>query len=121
MAFAEKYALDTTIKYKAGANASATAIGAAYLLAFSEMAECTINSMTRYDWSSAYAGLDDYVKGILLDAGSSLAAMYVINYDLSGFTSLNEAALMLNVLRDSFIRNVEILKELKNQDFIKAA
>ena len=85
-------------QYKCGANASSTATAEAYGNSFVGQAESYINARTLYNWSDAYAALNVDFKGILSDAASSLAAIYAINYNMSGFTSRQEALQMLNVL-----------------------
>ena len=109
------------IQYKAGANASSTSKAEGYTNTYVAMAEGVINTMTKYNWCDAYSSLNTDVKGILADAASNLAAMYVINYDMSGFSSRQEAETMLDVLYNGFTRDIEILKEIKNQDFMIGA
>jgi len=52
---------------------------------------------------------------------SNLAAIMVIQYDFSGFTSRIEAEDMINVLRDAALRGMSILRDKKQQDFIDGA
>jgi len=85
------------------------------------MAESAINSLTRYNWTDAYAGLNADVQKVLDDAASCYAAMYAINYDMSGYTSRTEAETMLDLLRDMFNRLIKQLEEIKHQDFITGA
>ncbi len=59
------------------------------------------------------------IKGILSDVVSSLVAIEGIAYDMSGFTSRIEAEDMINVLRDGALRGLAILRDKKNQDFVK--
>ena len=106
---------------KAGANASATSSAEAYTNDFVTQAESEINVMTRYNWSDAYAALDVDVKGILKEAASNLAAIYVIQYDMSGFTTRTEAEDMINILRDAYLRCLSILRDKKNQTFVQEA
>lgn len=103
---------------KVGAGASATSSAEAYTNDFVSQAESTINVMTRYNWSDAYAGLNADVKGILKQIASDLAAIYVIQYDMSGYDSRTEAEDMINILRDSAIRGMSILSDMKAQDFM---
>lgn len=105
------------VGYKAGANASATSKAEVYTNSFVTQAESVINVATRYNWSDAYATLNVDKKGILKEAASNLAAIYVINYDMSGFTSRAEAESMITVLRDGFLRNISLLRDIKAQEF----
>jgi len=115
------FATTTEVSRKAGANASATSNTEAYINDFMTQVESEINAATRYNWSDAYTGLDADVKGILKAVSSNLAAIYVINYDLSGFTSRVEAEDMINVLRDAALRGISILRDIKTQTFINGA
>ncbi|MCK4501311.1 hypothetical protein KAU11_12495, partial [Candidatus Babeliales bacterium] len=81
-------------------------------------AESEINDTLRYNFSDNYTALNDDVKKILKRAASSLAAIDVISYDMSGFTSRTEAEDMINVLRDSYLRAVSIMRDKKVQDFM---
>lgn len=112
------FATTAEVQRKAGANASATSNTEAYINDYMTQAESTINVMTRYNWSDAYSTLDADVKGILKDVASCLAAIYVIQYDMSGFTTRTEAEDMINVLRDAALRGMSILRDKKAQDFM---
>ena len=109
------------VQRKTGANASATANVEAYINDYVTQAESEINALTRYNWSDAYAGLNADVKGILKQAASNLAAMYVIQFDMSGFSSRYEAETMLDVLRDAYLRNLSVLRNKATETFINGA
>lgn len=97
---------------KAGANADSTAIASgALMLNFADQAEGIVCSKTRVDWITQYSALNANFKKIIDSAVSSKAAMFILNYDLSGFTSRFEAQTMLDVLRDDFADNIKELKE----------
>ena len=115
------FATTAEVQRKAGANASSTSNVEAYINDFMTQAESFINVFCRFNFSDAYSALDVDVKGILKEVASNLAAIYVIQYDLSGFTSRSEAESMINVLRDSAQRGLSILRDKKQQDFINAA
>ena len=112
---------EAEIQQKSGANVN-VAFNTTMMTASNLRGESVINSMTRYNWSAAVtAGLDSAVVGILSDAASSFVAMEAIAYDMSGYTTLGEAESMITVLRDGFIRNISILRDIKNQTFILGA
>lgn len=111
----------TEVQRKAGANASATSKAEAYTNDYVTQVESEINVFCRYNFSDAYAGLDVDIKGLLKAVASNLAAIYVIQYDMSGFTSRIEAEDMINVLRDAAQRGLSILKDKKNQEFMENA
>jgi hypothetical protein len=113
------FATTAEVQRKAGANASATSAAEAYINDFISQAESEINCITRYNWSDEYASLNADVKGLLKQAASNLAAIYVINYDMSGFSSRTEAENMVNILRDGYLRAVSLLRDQKVKDFIQ--
>jgi len=115
------FATTEEVQRKAGENASTTSNTEAYINDFISQAESEINAVTRYNWSDAYSELNVDVKGILKEAASNLAAIYVIQYDMSGFTSRIEAEDMINILRDGYLRCIQILKDIKSQTFILGA
>ncbi|MCK5614910.1 hypothetical protein KAR91_74295 [Candidatus Pacearchaeota archaeon] len=115
------FATTAEILRKAGANASAVSVTEAYTNDFIAQAESEINALTRVNWSDEYAGLNADVKAVLKEAASNLAAMYIISYDMSGFTSRLEATTMLDLLRDSYLRALGVLREIQVQTFVKNA
>jgi hypothetical protein len=115
------FATTAEVQYKAGTNASATSKAEAYVNSYMIQAESLINSFCRYNFSDNYSTLNVDVKGILKEVASNLAAIYVIQYDMSGFTSRTEAEDMINVLRDAAMRGLSILRDKKAQDFINGA
>lgn len=121
MAYTGIFATLAQVQYKAGANASATSTAEAYVNSFMTEVESSINAMCRYNFSDAYATLNADTKGILQEVSSNLAAIYCIQFDMSGFTSRIEAEDMINVLRDAALRGLSILRDKKVQDFINGA
>lgn len=112
------FATTAEVQRKAGANASATSKAEAYVNDYMTQAESAINGMARYNFSDNYATLNADTKGLLKEIASNIAAIYVILYDMSGFTSRTEAEDMINVLRDAALRGLSILRDKKVQDFI---
>lgn len=110
--------VNADVTYKAGANASATSSAEAYTNKFIVNAEGVICTQTRVNWVNNYASLSSDTKEILREAASSLAAMYVVQYDMSAFTTLAHAQTMLDVLRDSFERAMDALREEANREFL---
>lgn len=117
------YASTADIQYKAGAKASATSKAEAYTNVFVAQAEARINIASNYVWaadSTAFTALPAGTKKILTEAASNLAAIYVINYDLSGFTTRYEAEDMINVLYKMATDCIELLKVTAKTDFAKS-
>jgi hypothetical protein len=84
-------------------------------------AEAVVNTVCRYNYSDAYAALTSDAALILEDTVSNLAAINAIQYDMAGYTSRTEAEDMINVLRDSALRNLSLLRDKKVQDWINGA
>ena len=116
------YCLATELTAKAGANVNSIAVGAAYLEDFGEMAESFINVASGYNWSDWYAAnaasYPDVAK-ILVDTATSKAAIDIINYDMSGFTNIQEAVARINTLYENVKQNIALLKEQKAKDFLR--
>ena len=115
------FATTAEVERKAGANASSTSKAEAYVNDYMTQAESLINAVCRFNFSDAYSVLNTDVKGLLKEVSSDIAAIYVIQYDMSGFTSRIEAEDMINVLREAALRGLSILRDKKQQDFINAA
>lgn len=108
------------IIFKAGSKASSEATtSAAIMEAFSEMAEARISAVSRHDWVTAYPGLKAGIKEVLDDTCSSIAANFVVAWDMSTYTSRVEAEDIINVNRDVYLNNLGLLKDQKRVDFIK--
>lgn len=115
------FATTAEVQRKVGANASSTANVEAYINDFMTQVESHINAETEHNWSDDYAGLNVDVKGLLKEAASSLAAMYVINYDDTGFLSIAGMQTRLNVLLNSYNMAIKLLKDQNVKTFMKAA
>lgn len=117
------YALNADIAAKAGLNASATSKATAWTDLIIRGVESEINVTARRVFADSRANfllLPADTQAMLTDCAANLAAIYVIAYDMSGYNSRIEAEDMINVLRDAALRQLAILKEKKNQDFLIA-
>jgi hypothetical protein len=115
------FATTAEVQRKAGANASGTSNVEAYINDFMTQVESLINVSCRYNFSDNYASLNVDVKGILKEVASNLAAIYVIQYDMSGYTTRIEAEDLINILRDGALRGLSLLRDRKAIDFINGA
>lgn|SRR3990167_1210715 len=115
------FATTAEVQRKAGVGASSVSKAEAYVNDFMMQVESFINVVTRYNWSDNYSTLNVDVKGILKECASNLAAIYVIQYDLSGFLSRAAAEDSINVLRDAALRCLALLRDKKTQDFVVGA
>lgn len=121
---ATTFCLSGACLLRAGANVSTyftTGAGASKIDSLINQAECGINVATRKNWIDVYSGLNADVKLILEEASAVSTAMAIVSYDMSGYTSRTEAETILDVLRDTYVRDVEILKDFKAQDFVTGA
>lgn len=118
---AETLCTSGAVKLKAGANRPAddTDLTADNYTTFINEAEAAIAAETRINWVDEYSGLDADFKTILEDAASSHAAIPVINFDMSGYTSRAEAQTMLDVNYARFRDALRLLKEKVTSDFIQ--
>lgn len=116
------YTTNALVAYKIGAGASAVSKAEAYTNEFIAQAEAYINIVTRRIWAvdtAAFAALDAQWSKILSEAASNLAAVYVINYDMSGFTSRVEAEDMMNILWARFNQCIGLLMDQASIDFME--
>ena len=120
MAYTGIMTTEEEIDQKAGAGVSA-AFTDVMKTASTLQAESMVNNAARYNFSDAFAGLNADVKGILSDIVSAAVAIEAISYDMGGFTDLTEAESKINILRDSMLRNLSILRDKKVEDFMKDA
>lgn len=84
-------------------------------------AESIINSAVRYNFSDNYAILNPDVKLILNELASDIVGIHMVKYDMSTYTSRVEAEDIINVLRDSKLLGLSVLRSMKVKDFINAA
>lgn len=100
---------------KSGVNSNTDIkVSGSFLALWSDDAEGRICAVTRRDWVGDYLTVDPLVSGALADVSSSMIAMDIINYDMSGFTSRQEATTMLDVLYDKVNKGLSFLKDFKS-------
>ena len=107
------------VEKKAGANCSAVSKAEAYTNVYVQEAEGMIMCQIREDFKTDYASLNDETKELLRRATSNLAAMMVIIYDMSGFTTRIEAEDMLNVLYSTAKDCLKCLADQKTVTYAK--
>ena len=115
------FATTAEVQRKVGANVSSTSNVEAFINDYITQAESYINVATGKNWSDAYSGLNVDVKGVLKEAASNLAAIYVINYDFTTIISTNgrvEAEDRINVLFARFIQCLDVLREIGTEKFM---
>ena len=116
------YTKNADIQALAGVNANSTSKAIAATDIYVLTVESSINAATRFNWTDAFtAGINVDVGGILTETGAAACAIKVITSDMSGFTSRGEAESMINILRDTYLRNLQFLRDIKVQTFINGA
>lgn len=112
-------AVNADVLKRAGSGASSTSSAESYTNVYIKLAEAQLSVSSRYDWVTNYSSISDIGKEILRDAVSAYSAVHVINYDMSGYTSRNEALTMINILWASFQKTISLLEKDNNfRDFI---
>ena len=111
--------VNADVKEEAGANANALYTVEAYTNKYILKAEGQVCLETRYDWVTNYASISAIGKEALRNATSCLAAIKCINMDMSGYTSRQEALIMINTLWATYKEIMSlILKDNKYKEFI---
>ena len=103
-------------EYKAGAKISATSKAEAFANSYIAQAESVINCTARKVFAAdtaAFTALPATTRQFLTQIASDLAALYAIQYDMSGFTSRVEAEDMINILRDRALQGLSLLLDKK--------
>ena len=111
------------VLFKAGRNVQTSGgsliTSAAMMMQALSGAESFVNVSSRYNWIDNYSTLDPDVKNLVSDAVASLAAIDLINFDMSGYTSRQEALTMINILWGKYQDIMDLLKDKKYTDFMK--
>ena len=115
------FATTAEVQRKVGANASSTANTEAYINDYITQAESFINVLTRKNWSDIYSTLNPDVKGILKEAASNLAAIYVVGYDTLSYAMIEEQENLINLLFVKAMLAIEELKDHKQITFTTGA
>ena len=112
-------AINADVVKAAGVNVSATSIAEGYTNVYIKEAEGQICTSTRYDWVTNYASVSAIGKEILRSATASYAAIKAINFDMSGFTSRQEALTMVNILWADYQKLILLMEKDNNyKEFI---
>src|SRR3990167_7306737 len=114
------FATTAEVQRKVGLNANATSNAEAYINDFMTQAESFINVISGKNWSDDYASLNVDIKGILKEAASNLAAIYVIQYNTAGYSNQREAENIMNILWLRFNQCIKTLTLTGKKKFIEA-
>jgi len=104
---------------KAGEYADTSVTTSGGLLAqFSDEAEATINCTARYDFTANWVSVSANTKVFLGRIAAALAAMDIINYNISSFPLSRQAETMLDVLNEQVAKGLAMIKDKNLQDFM---
>ena len=112
MAEAGVYGTNTLVKMKAGTAASATSTGQTYTDEYLNEAEAFINCAARKVFAvnaTAFAALPVTTRQLLTEIATNIAAIYCIQWDMSGFPSRIDAEDKINSLRDRYMQAMGFL------------
>lgn len=116
------YTTSWAIYMRAGANVNSTARASEAIISqFCNNAQGYINAATRYDWTAASAAINSnypHIKPVLAGAITDLAAIDMIWYDPSGYTSRGEAEDITNILHDRATKAIDFLKSMKKPEVV---
>jgi len=113
------FATSDEILTKAGENVDGTGSTEARINALCVQVEATINNISRYDWSTNFALYKTLATGILTEVESNLVAIYLIQFNMSGYTTRIEAEDMINTLRDAALRGMSLLRDQEVVNWMK--
>ena len=120
------FATKAEVDAKAGENVDVTGWTEANINAWCLQAESYINITSRYDWSALFSApatttLNATVWHLLGEIESNLVAIYGIQYNMAGFTTILEAEDMINLLWARLQSGIRLLQDQKVVDFINGA
>lgn len=118
MAEAGILCVNADVVEEAGANANATYTAEAYTNKYIKKAEGFVCSQSRYDWVTNYSSVSAIGKELLRDITASYTAIKCIKQDMSGFFSRTEAQVMLDVLWNSVVEGINLLRDDNYRTFV---
>lgn len=118
MAYAGIFCTVAEMQFKAGENRDSSGDIEANHNQIASEVESYINSICRYNFSDSFSSMSADVRAILKEAASNLCATYLIQYNMSGYSSRIEAEDMINILMSRFNDCIELLKDQKLVTFL---
>lgn len=105
---------------KAGRWANSTATTSGQLIQqFADEAEAMVNVAGRYDFVTNYSNIKTNTQALLQEATSSIAAMQLVSYDISGWPNIQMATTHMDFLDDRARQALAYLEDKTKQDFMK--
>lgn len=105
--------INTDVEKYSGANGNSTADAEAYTNVYIKEAEGVVSAIIRKDAVTDYSDFNTVSKETLREITAIYAAMCVISYDMSGYTSRIEAEDMINILWAKFRQLKKIIEDQK--------
>ncbi len=105
---------------KAGAEASSIATNPLLVSQYVQQSEGYVNSETEFNWIDEYSNLNTDVKFLLNRVCSADAAIKIITYDISNYSSRVLAETMINVYREEVFFGLQTLRDDAKQKFMRS-
>jgi len=115
------YFTTAQVAKKAGSHANATAVAEGYCNLYAVLVEGIIHTMCRKVFATNTAGFTAMPAGgkyMLSEAAACRAAIMAIEYDMSGFPSLEMATAKVDILWAEFNQAMKFLMDKDFQKFI---
>lgn len=111
--------INADVEFYSGANGNSTADAQANTNVYIKEAEGVIVAIARFDFVGNYSSLTTISQETLREATAIYAAIGVIAYDMSGYTSRIEAEDMINILWAKWRVLKKIIEDQKWVTFAK--
>jgi len=121
MTYSGIFCTEAEMQFKAGENVDVTGDIEANHNQIAAEVEAYINCLCKHNFSDNYSNLNDDLKKILSEAASNMCAIYLIQYNMAGYTTRIEAENMINMLWARFNQCLELLKDERIIELIKSS
>lgn len=118
MAYTGTIVTAAEMQFMAGENRDATGDVEANHNYLAYYAEAYLSALVKYDIVTNWASLSSVYKHLFTEWAARFAAVSLISYNMSGYTSRIEAEDMINVHAYHMDKIIEILKDASIQDFM---
>jgi hypothetical protein len=102
----------------AGANASSVSVAEGYTNVYILEAEGFVCVSSRYDWITNYASVSAIGKEFLRQITAALAAIEVMKYNPSGYTSKSEFQTMVDINYSVVVEGINLLRDDNFRNFV---
>ena len=117
IAYTATYTTTAIVRSRAE-NIGAAAPSDAEITEFIGQAQQLIDGLLRFSLMDSF---DENKHGIVKMVCTDIAAFYAIAHDPSGFTTVSEAALILDIIYTNMVRGIELLRDDRIRTQLKEA